>query len=399
MKINQVDTREEQKRLNYNPDFKYQPDRKVTVERTLEDNIEEQVGSNEDLFKDEYKPEEQYEEFLELNQLIDKLTGDIEEKYKDTVFVLSNLDILRLESLGYKVENGQLTFQEYKDTFEEWSNTNELIQDIVQNHVSSLTGELALEVYEDLMEMKEFLQENFYLYKEASLSRIFAGDAVMPVSAEDPSFINEIKKAKEAELGRRKIIIDAIRDIEPKYYEALKEDYGSDAFFANHNTYLKETRKEKQMMRKEKQLLEVSQIIDTGNYGIRQNVYAIEDQIALTSTPEKERVINFVNAQESNADKLANLLSTALTFNVDHKNEEKMNLRHTIRKTNSLDALKALHEDLINTVELREALYLQLFDEMPNLNGLIREDAVTDLLNQVSDGLRIIKREYQELTL
>lgn len=401
----EIDTEAERSILEYRPKVKYEPNKPFTVNLPVEEVTEEDPEENLDEdgnYLPSEKPAKQYDQFATTWKLLNQMIDFTKEKIKDVKIPLSEKQIETLyESfpfLGQQLEQqGFIDFETYEKTFEDPDAPgNSLIQDIVHSYAEDVEGSLDLELFEDLKEMQSTVAEGFFLFRESILKNYMDGD--IPATPEKNEEIT--KQIDEAVKKQKEWFMDITENYESKeleYYESLKSEYGSPEFYKKTEEYMQKKRPYDIALREEKTLKEMGLLVDGLLIGSEECSELIKSGLVFGSKIDSEEVMKVLENQATTKEQLAGLMKLtqlSLKLQVNQQIEEKKQYRDVLKNINSLSRKKRAHDELLMAFELRNKMYLNMYDTMQHLESPSKAPGVEAFLNQLAGGLSLVQGQY-----
>ncbi|MES9681836.1 hypothetical protein ABWK22_02725 [Gottfriedia acidiceleris] len=396
----QLDTEYERSIIEYRPRVKYEPNKPFTVNLPTEEIIEEEQEDevNEDgSYIPEEKPAEQYDQFVSTLELIGEMIDYIEEEIADLNIPLSEEEISKLQEVGFDINDGSINLDIYKQSFEDSeAPANSLIQDIVTSYAEDVEGNLKLELYEDLIELQQTIVEGYFLFKETVLKNYLDGDipAVPEKNEEFTKQIDEAVKKQNEWLGQ---VANNYQTNEEKYYESLRTEYGTPEFFKISDEYMKAKRPYDIAIREEKTLSEMGALVNGLLIGSEDCSERIKSGLVLGSEIDGEEVMKVLENQASTKEQLAGLMKLtqlSLKLQLNQQIQDKKQYRDVLKNINNLSRKKRAHDELLMAFELRNKMYLNMYDSLQNLESPSKAPGVESFLNQMAGGLSLVQGQY-----
>lgn len=402
-KPNLIDTEIERSHLEYRPIVKYEPEKPISVNFETEVITPGDIGdddqSTENLIQLE-RPAEQFQQFTTLSVATANLITLIENELKDTIIPVKQEDIRRLfDSYPNAPEEipQEITFELYKESFiDSEVPANSLLQDMVHSYAEDVDGSLELEFYEDLRELQATLEEGYFLFKESIVKNYV--DTDIPETPESNEEFT--KKMNEAVLKRQEETEETVNKFLEKehvYYDSLRREYGTPDFFKVSDEYLKAKRPHDVRIREEKTLQEMMNLIDGMLNGTSECIGRIKTGLVLGSDIDGEEVMTVLANQAPSKENLAKLLKMSqlsMKLQVNQQIEEKGQYRDVLKNINNLNRKKRAHDELLTASDLRNKMYLNLYDTMQHLESPSKDVGVEAFLNQLAGGLSVIQGQY-----
>lgn len=396
-----IDTEYERERLHYRPQVKYEPKKPYTVSNQVEGIVleEEEVSDN---YKPVERPTQQYEDFATTLEELEEMLTSVENELADVKISLSEEQVMKIYNTAPNISpiiahQGFVDFGTYMDTFDDPDNpANVLIQDLVHAQAEDVDGSLKLELYEDMRELQATVKEGYFLFREAVL-KSYLGEEAPRVPVSDPEFSELLDEAIKEQKEQRQQITNIYKDKEASYYESLRTDYGSPEFFQATKHYNSARRNYDIIIREEKGLNEMMGLTDNLLIGSKECVASIKSGLVIGSEIKQEEVMKVLENQSQNEEELTKLMQlsqVALKLQVNQQIEDKKQHRDLLRNINNLSRKKRGHDELLMAYELRNTLYLKLYDALQNLESPSRSGGTEAFLNQLAGGLSLIQDQY-----
>lgn len=401
----ELDTELERSILEYRPKVKYEPNKPFTVNLPTEEitgeDPEEEVDEDGSYIPSE-KPAQQYEQFVNTLELIQEMIQLVEEEIRDLKIPLSIEDLEKLyESHPFfdpaVGQNGFIDFDTYKKTFEDpEAPGNSLIQDAVHSYAEDVEGSLELEFYEDLKELQYTIEEGYFLFKETVLKNYLDGDIPsVPEKSED--FTKQIDEAVQKQKEWLEQVTGHYQSNESNYYESLRTEYGSPEFFKASDEYMKAKRPFDVAIREEKTLNEMGSLVDGLLIGSEDCTERIKSGLVLGSDIDPQEVMKVLENQASTKEQLAGLMKLtqlSLKLQLNQQIEDKKQYRDVLKNINNLSRKKRAHDELLMAFELRNKMYLNMYDSLQHLESPSKAPGVEAFLNQMAGGLSLVQGQY-----
>jgi len=398
-----IDTEYERSILEYRPSFTYEPKKEITV--TYETKVEVDIAPEKEEGGETYlpltKPGEIYDEFVQSFEKVEEVIQEVESTISTMEITIPETECERLfDSAGdlKDLEDGIITFPIYDKSFDDPEHpTNSLIQDIVHSYAEGTEGSLELEFYEDLREIKQNLQEGYFLFKELILNKFVDRELMPKTPIQDNEFV---KKLDEAVLERASQIENTKQrhnEAENKYYELLRLDYGSTNFFEAQKLYTESKRPYEINRRDDKQLAETMDLVRSLVQGSNICVSNMKTGLVLGSNIYEKGVKTLVENQKEDElqfKEFTKLLTLSLKLQMNNQIEEKKNYRDVLKNINSSSRKERAGNELLTAFELREKMYLNMFDSLQYLSSPSKSRGVEVFLDQVAGGLAFVEKEY-----
>lgn len=402
--LKEIDTDIERSQIEYRPKVSYEPDRpfSVTLEQEQHTSDDESILEDDDQSVTNERPAEQFEEFTSISKDLDETIEYVENEISDMEIKLDEDQINKIVSsfplISNELKDGNsIDFSLYKKTFDDPENPSSvLIQDIVHDYASDVDGNLELEFYEDLREMKSTLEEVYYLFSETILKDL-VGQSVPADLETNPSFIETLNEAAKLKQAQFEHLSETYKEKEEQYYDSLRNEYGSPSFFKISEEYLKAKRPYDIAIRENKSTDEMDELID--KMLISYSILSNDTKIGITtgSDIDDEEVMTVLEKQVSTKEQFATLMKLsqlALKLQVNQQIEEKRQYRDILKNINSLSKKRRAHDELLFAFNLRNKMYLNMYDTLQHLESPSKEYGVESFLDQLAGGLELVQSQY-----
>lgn len=403
--LGEIDTPTERSAIEYRPKVKYEPNKTIIVNFPTEQNTsvdKENPLIHDDIEVELEEPAKRYEDFVSINTDLADMITSLEEELANIKIPISDSDISKIAhsfpSFDLSVfQQGTIDFGTYKKTFDDPENPgNSMLQDIVHSYAEDVDGSLELEFYEDLRELEQTVEEGYYLYKESVLKH-YLGEGVPETPEKNDDFVKLLNDAviqKKDNLKEKEKIYEAN---ERKYYESLKTEYGSASFFKISDEYTKSKRPFDVAVREEKTVGDMNSLIKSFLVGSEDCSDRIKYGLVLGSDIDDKEVMKVLENQAETKEQLNELMKMSqisLKLQVNQQIENKKQYRDVLKNINNLPRKKRAHDELLTAVELRNKMYLAMYDKLQNLESPSKLPGVESFLNQVAGGLDVIQEQY-----
>lgn len=398
-----IDTEIERSELEYRPKVAYEPNKPFIMDHAVEVSMEAPQEEDEGaVYVPVEKPTQQYEAFVENGQLIQSLIMQIEDRIKDMKIEIPQAEISRIYESSplfdqKLVNEGVIDFDIYKDTFNDPEDpANSLIQDVIHAYAEDVDGSLELEFYEDLKEMQLTLNEGFFLFKEAVLKN-FLNEKTPASATKDESLTKALDEAVKKQKESFNETKDHYEKQEKNYYDSLRTEYGSAQFFKQSEEYLKKKRPYDIAIREEKTMKEMGLLVDGLLIGSEDCTHRIKNRLVLGSDIDTQEVMKVLENQATNSEQLKGLMKLtqlSLKLQLNQQIQEKKQYRDVLKNINNLSRKKRAHDEMLMAHELRNKMYLTMYDTLQNLESPSKAPGVESFLNQVAGGLSLVQEEY-----
>lgn len=412
-KPGEIDTQYERSILEYKPHFEYDPEREITVTYETEVEIKDEDDSSssndssgstsDDIYIPQTRPGEIYDEIVGVIEMIDEVIGEITNVIKDiSIPIPPNMYDKIVESTGdldEKLEDGIITFPEYEESFKDPEDpVNSIIQDVVTDYAEGTEGTLELEVYEDLMESKSTLEETYYAFKELILNKYMEEETIPGYPSRDSDFIKELDKKVMENMEKERILREAHEEAETDYYNKLRTSYGEPSFFDAQETFTATKRPVDLITRENKHLSESMNLITRMVNGSDDCVTKIKTGLVWPSNIEGQEVMSLIEKQkedETETKEFKNLLKLSLKLQMNQQIQDKKPLRDILKNINNISRKKRAHDELLSSYQLRDKMYLTMYDSLEYLQSPSKDLGVEEFLNQVAGGMNFVEKEYE----
>ena len=398
-----IDTQYERDYINYRPDIKY---------------TTPMIDSTSGLSADTASQEEQLEELTQTNtisvwedvvdliQQIDKLEENLSIKLADVLVPVNSAFQEAVanaaEGLGYSGYVSMIPFNLYKLTFETPDSPDSaLIQDIYEDYLADVDGNLNGELYADVAEIRndwkdmiEFIQKGLFTqivssYQVPTSMVIIQDDARLDEIHEEEQAMNE----EYAALLRLQSINDAI------YMQLSAQEYGSDRYFQAVKD-MEETRRA--VINLEKKLFTKAETVDL----IERKASDTSDSIELITNSidfdpyednKYEVLYGLLKQFSTKSDMQTGLrkIQAILKLSVDGKKLNTDAMKSNLRGIASGTTKRRINRTLVNGIHLRTGVFSEVYDIMSYLDGVPNNEDFETMATHISDGVQQAELMYQ----
>lgn len=396
-----IDTQYERDYINYRP--------KITYTSPL---IDSTYGLSADTASQESELDQigdssvisTWEDVIDVLTEIDKLEEQLSETLKDiSVPIPASFqdDIKKAaEKLEYPGITDSIPFALYKKSFDFPSPESSLIQDMFEEYMSDVNGNLNGELYADVMEIKQDWVDVTDFIKKGLFTQIVSLDKVpTDLDKENPALI-EIKEKEEAMADEYARLLRLRSINEEIYYQLSESEYGSERYYQAVKD-LDDTRR--QVVNLEKKLFTKTEVVDL----IGRKASDTSDSVSLITNS-----IDFDPYEEDKYEVLYGLLKqfktkesmttglkkmqAVLKLSVDGKKNNTDSLKLNLRGIAGRTTKRKINQTLVNGIHLRNEIFGEVYDIMSNIDGIPSSENFEMMADHISDGVQQSESMYRQ---
>lgn len=398
-----IDTQYERDYINYRPKIEYtQPKGNSSQGLSVDTSIQSQ-GMLADISGSSAAA--LWEAVVDTVTSINKLEKTLNDKLQNVsvpIPVFSQSTIQKAaEELGVKGITDSIPFSLYKKTFENPSAPNViLIQDVYEDYMADVDGNLNGEIYTDVAEMQnDWTDMQDFIQKGLFAQLVSVDEAPNDISADD-SKMDGIKQAEtqlENEYAQLLMILDVNKEI---YYSIPPSDYDTKQYYDALGQY--EDVKH-QIENLEKKLFTKAEVVDL----VSRKASDTTDAISLLSN-----TVDFDPFEDDKYELLYGLLKqfptrlamvdafkkmkALLKLSVDGKKTDTKSMREVLRGMAGRSNKKKVNKMLINGVHLRNEISNSVYSIMNTLGGIPNNENFDIISGHISDGVRQAENMYHQ---
>lgn len=304
------------------------------------------------------------------------------------------------EELGYTDFTDTIPFELYKLTFESpESPGSSLIQDIYEEYLSDVTGNLNGELYADVAEIKNDWKDMLEFIQKGLFTQIVSIDKVPTELTTDDARLDEIHE-QEKQMAEEYAALLKLDTVNTAIYEQLyAQEYGSDRYYESVKE-MEETRRE--LINMEKKLFTKAETVDL----IERKASDTSDSIELITNS-----IDFDPYDESKYEVLYGLLKqfstksdmqtglrkmqAVLKLSVDGKKTVTDAMKLNLRGIAGNATKKKINRTLVNGIQLRTGVFNEVYDIMNYLDGIPNSGDFETMATHIADGIQQAELMYQ----
>lgn len=396
-----IDTDYEREKINYDPKFEYVPE-----ESQVEDDYTTTAGDYE---LDDIGDVNTLPIWENLIETIDKLTEleeNLSEKLKDIKVPIPEryLTMVKEAAKAFGIDvTDTIPFELYKLTFTRpHSGEAVLIQDIFEDYQADVNGELNAELYSDIVEMQQDLDEAVVFTKMALFAQLVAVSELPSDQKKDNANVEHIhqveKKMMEDYTMARKM--DDVN--EQIWFELSAMEYGSDRYYRAEKEFVDGKRTTRQMERRVYTKDEVSNLIQLKLGAVSYTTELVENTIDYVPFQNEERDVLFNILKQyktkGDAEKGLQQIQALTKLSVDGKKGQTDEAKSNLRGVAGLTNRKKINQNLVNGVHMRNEVAAQVHDRFDYFDGVPDSSAFELFASHITDGIRRANDVYVEQT-
>lgn len=396
-----IDTQVERDILNYRPHFELT--RKSTS--GLHKLIEEGKIDTEDLT--ELPTTDVYVEISDVYDYLQDLVNQMEDTMKhnyipvDSKYIQKILespaDIEGLDKID--LEKG-IPFELYEKTFHLPEHpTMQMIQDAVEEFAQDINGNIVLELYPDAKQMLLNTEELHYLLRKTLYNQLVEEGQVPTTPAFNEVFYDALKEKEEKQLEAFTTLKELHQLNETIYYSLLTSAYETEDYFKALEHFNSSKRDYEVFQRQINEQREMSSFgsIDIGMTD--KCAKAIGVQVEADPYLDEEMVGAMVRKQYEKPEqyqKACTQLQAVMKLQVNNQIEEKQKKNDVLKNTGGISLKKRVHDEVIHLVNIRNDVFLDLYDMMNNMVEPTRLRRVERFFNQIGEGMEVVRSNYKD---
>ena len=396
-----IDTDFERESINYRPTLETSTRKKTVTEFNETDEVEDNsIAEEEDL----YPVTDTYIEIGNSYDYVKDLVDTLEQGLVHTTIPIAPEYVAQLENAEVEVDgiddlsNG-LPFEVYKESLNHPDNpTYSLIQDAVEDYAEDVDGNIALELYPDAVDVLNNIEELHYLLGKSLYNQVLPGTEPPSSPSFDEVFYEGLKTQEQEQYDAFTALNNLHTANEAIYYQLLTDAFETEAYFDALTHYNESKRERDKFVRQINQQKEMSSfgLIDTSmstKIATRIN-RLINTETSIDETKIKS-LLSYQYDEPQELLKATAQMQAATKLQVNKQIEAKQAQKDLLKTTGGLAIKKRVHDEVINLVNARNKIYLDLYDMMNNMVEPTRDAGVESFLNQVAQGMDLVRENHK----
>lgn len=334
------------------------------------------------------------------------LVSQLQSEFKNTHIPISSewLDTVlasdvKIDGLDRITLDKGIPFDIYDKAIENTENpTYSLIQDAVEAYAEDIDGSIKLELYPDAKELQINLEELHYVLGNTLYSHLVDSAQIPEKPTIDETFYNALQKQE----GKQEEAFTALKDLhslnEKIYYNLLTTAFESDEYFDALTSYQVTKREHDDFSRRMNQQSDFVSFAETDSGLSYKCARRMNRKIISGSDVSEEEVKALLTKQyEDNTDykRACSQMQAAMKLQINKQIENKKQQKDVLKTTGGLALKKRVHDEVINLTSIRNDVFLDLYGMMNNMVEPTRSDDVESFLNQVSEGMELVRDNYK----
>ena len=392
-----IDTEEERRIINYRPVL--ETSKKESTGVIMNEDAQYPSDMEED---EENNPATQtYIEISDTYEYISDLLTELETTLSDTVIPISSEWQDKLQEASIKLDgiSEEIPFSVYKEALANPKHpTNSIIIDAVNEYAEDINGTVQLELYSDVRDMYENLNELHYLMGKALYNQLIPSSQIPSTPEFDESFFTALKEQEDKQYEAYTALNNLYNVNRQIYYDALANDYESEDYFKALEEFNATKREQDDFVRRLNQQKEFSSFGSMDSMMTQKTAKRINRQVQSEPYLEETDVHELLNKQYEKPEQVleaSSLMQVAVKLQVNNQIEQKKQKSDVLNTTGSLEIKKRVHDEVINLVNARNTVFLDLYDMMNNMVDPVRKTGVERFLDQVAEGMELVRANYK----
>lgn len=398
---NGVDTDFEREQLNYSPDIQHSSKKSSGgIDETPDTTLEQDTTTTHPVTNIYIQIGETYSYVTNLVSKIEQgLIGTyipITETQANAI-LSSNVKVDGIESIS--VEKG-IPFEVYRKAILYPDNpTYALIQDAVESYAEDIDGNIQLELYPDAKELQINLEELHYLLGNTVYNKFIDEETIPKMPVMDDDFYQSMKEQEKKQQETYETLQNLHKVNETIYYGLLTTAYEAQEYYEALAEYEETKRELEDFTRRVNQQTDLVSFADIDSSMTNQCARRINRYVSALSSVDEEEVSALLAKQyETDSTEYAFAcaqMQTVTKLQVNKQIEQKQQSKDLLKTTGGITTKKRVHDEVINLTNLRDGVYLDLYGMMNNMVEPSRSDGVELFLNQVAEGMEVVRDNYK----
>lgn len=391
-----IDTVDERAALNYRPD--------------IQEPVKHSIGNSPEDFKPDMEEEEDQnpatEIYVEIGETYDYVSDIVDRLYeelKNTIIPISDELFQKLKDaevpINEEFDEKGIPFQLYDKAIEYPDHpTYALILEAVEQYAEDINGNNKLELYPDAKEMKMNIEELHYLLSKSLYGQILPVEQIPNTPKTSEIFFKALKEQEKKQYDAYRALTNLNNLNETIYYDFLTKAYESKDYYDALEEYNRSKRDHESFKRRINQQREMADFSGVDINMTRKLARKVEGQIEVDELLSESHISTLLKKQyEKPADynKALAQMQAAMKMQVNKQIEDKQSQKDLLKTTGGMAMKKRAHNEVINLVNIRNDVYLNLYDMMNNMVEPTRTYAVEPFLNQVAQGMELVRSDYK----
>ena len=393
-----IDTQLERDIIEYRPDIEYSKESPLTLPDVSEDFSEEQM---EEVLGGP-SVVSTWEELAEVIKQVNDLEKTLSEKLRGASVPIPSQYISSIqkaaEKFGYEITDA-IPFELYKLTFKEPDSPESvLIQDIYEDYQADVNGNLNAELYTEVIEIQKDLEDITDFARKGLFAQIVPLDEL--AGELDESKLEEIHQREKEMIEQYADLLKKNKENEDLLNDLIMYEYGSERYFQVENELKKGRRRAFELEKKLFTKNEVLDLLKRKASDIADHIELIRDSIDLDPLKEdRYDILYHISRQFDGKDKMIREMGgmkALLKFSIDAKKGEVFSLRQNLRGLAGQKHRRKIHQNLINSIHLRNQVLIGIQDWVGNFDGVPDNSMFDRVMGYVTEGLRRAELKYRQ---
>lgn len=397
-----IDTQYERDYINYRPKINY-----TRPEADDSSGLSADTASQPDLIEEisESSIISVWEDVVEVIKTIDDTEQKLSEKLRDVSVPIPPVSLEAVKkavtNMGYSEITDRIPFDLYKKTFEKPDSPDSvLIQDLYEDYMSDVEGQLNAEIYTDVIEMQNDWKDILEFIKKALFAQIVSIDKVPKEISIDDASLTEVREKEQAMLHEYSTILKLRQVNEEIYMQLSQNEYGSGRYYKSIEDLDSAKR---QVMNLEKRLFTKAEIVDL----VERKASDTQDSIDLIANSidfdpyedDRYEILYGLLKQFPSKDAMQKgmrKMQAILKLSVDGKKMTTNTMQSSLRGIASRASKQRINKTLVNGVHLRNEVFNEVYDIMKHLDGIPNNSNFESMINHITDGVGQAENMYRQ---
>lgn len=336
-----------------------------------------------------------------VSNLVSRLQEELVRTYipiteeQRSVILSSNVVVDGLDTI---TEQG-IPFELYDEAIADPDNpTYALIQDIVEGYAEDVDGNIQLELYPDAKELQINLEELHYVMENTVYNRFIEEEQIPEKPAVDNTFYEKIKEQE----GKQQEAYNALQNLhkinEAIYYELLTTAYETSEYFEALEDFEASKRELDDFTRRMNQQTDFISFAQVDSDMTQRCARRINRYVISSPAVDEKEVSNLLSKQYADKNDLSRAcvqMKAATKLQVNKQIETKKQNKDVLKTTGGLAMKKRVHDEVITLTNIRNDVFLDLYGMMNNMIEPNRSEGVESFLNQVAEGMELVRDNYK----
>lgn len=328
-----------------------------------------------------------------LSEKLKDITVPIPERFKEEIEQAAS-------RLGYP-DVKEITFDLYKETFKNQTLPDaSLIQDVFEEYMGDIYGDLNAELYQDVAEIQNDLEDLVDFLGKALLGQIVPMEKVPTKLSKDDPKLEEIHEREKQMLNEYAELLKSKAVREKAYHDLAKNAPGSEEYYKATEAY---DQAKRDVINIEKRLFtktEVSELVQQKIADANVLINLIDNTIDFDPYQETKYELLYGLMKQfpskEDARRVLTKMQAILKLSVDNKREESSAMRLNLRGLASRNTKQKINKTLINGVHLRNEIFGEVYDALKHMDGVPAIPDFEVLMDHMVEGADVAEQMYRD---